>query len=101
MLFLHISDIHFKAPECLNPDTDPDRGVRTRSERHLAAEIAKLGPESQRNPGRPIKYRMSLRPELLGSLAKLGLSRASHTNASIRSFPSQFSAVSINDNDIH
>lgn len=43
MLFLHISDIHFKAPECLNPDTDPDRGVRTRIERHLAAQVAKLG----------------------------------------------------------
>jgi predicted phosphodiesterase len=43
MLFLHISDIHFKAPECLNPDTDPDRGVRTRIERHLAAQVSKLG----------------------------------------------------------
>jgi len=43
MLFLHISDIHFKAPECLNPDTDPDRGVRTRLERHLATQIAKIG----------------------------------------------------------
>ncbi|MEH2612950.1 metallophosphoesterase [Bradyrhizobium sp. AZCC 1693] len=43
MLFLHVSDIHFKAPECLNPDTDPDRGVRTRIERHLAAQVQKLG----------------------------------------------------------
>jgi predicted phosphodiesterase len=43
MLFLHVSDIHFKTPECLNPDTDPDRGVRTRIERHLAAQIPKLG----------------------------------------------------------
>lgn len=43
MFFLHISDIHFKAPECLNPDTDPDRPVRTRLERHLATQIAKLG----------------------------------------------------------
>ncbi|WP_247789911.1 metallophosphoesterase [Bradyrhizobium sp. 155] len=43
MLFLHISDIHFKAPECLTPDTDPDRGVRTRIERHLATQIPRLG----------------------------------------------------------
>jgi 3',5'-cyclic AMP phosphodiesterase CpdA len=43
MLFLHVSDIHFKAPECLNPDTDPDRGIRTRIERHLATQIPKLG----------------------------------------------------------
>lgn len=43
MLLLHISDIHFKAPQCLNPDMDPDRGVRTRLERHLATQIARLG----------------------------------------------------------
>ncbi|WP_338821398.1 metallophosphoesterase [Bradyrhizobium septentrionale] len=43
MLLLHISDIHFKAPQCLNPDMDPDRGVRTRLERHLATQVARLG----------------------------------------------------------
>ena len=43
MLLLQISDIHFQAPQCLNPDTDPDRGVRTRIERHLASQIALLG----------------------------------------------------------
>ncbi|MFL9499136.1 hypothetical protein DNX69_06555 [Rhodopseudomonas palustris] len=43
MLFLHVSDIHFKAPECLDPDTDPDKGIRTRMERHLATQVSKLG----------------------------------------------------------
>jgi predicted MPP superfamily phosphohydrolase len=43
MLLLHISDIHFRAPHCLNPDMDPDRGVRTRLERHLQSQLSKLG----------------------------------------------------------
>jgi predicted phosphodiesterase len=43
MLLLHISDIHFQAPQCLNPDMDPDRGVRTRLERHLASQVALFG----------------------------------------------------------
>lgn len=30
MLLLHISDIHFRAPDCVNPDLDPDRPYRTR-----------------------------------------------------------------------
>jgi hypothetical protein len=24
MLLLHISDIHFREPDCVNPDLDPD-----------------------------------------------------------------------------
>jgi DNA repair exonuclease SbcCD nuclease subunit len=43
MLLLHISDIHFRAPQCLTPDTDPDRGIRTRMMRHLGAQLAVLG----------------------------------------------------------
>lgn len=43
MLLLQISDIHFQAPQCLNPDTDPDRGIRTRIERHLAEQLSVLG----------------------------------------------------------
>jgi predicted phosphodiesterase len=43
MLLLHISDIHFQAPQCLNPDMDTDRGVRTRLERHLGSQVALLG----------------------------------------------------------
>jgi hypothetical protein len=43
MLLLQISDIHFRSPQCLNPDTDPDRGIRTRMMRHLREQVAKLG----------------------------------------------------------
>jgi hypothetical protein len=43
MLLLQISDIHFQSPQCLNPDTDPDRGIRTRMMRHLREQVAKLG----------------------------------------------------------
>jgi 3',5'-cyclic AMP phosphodiesterase CpdA len=43
MLLLHISDIHFRAPQCLNPDSDPDRGIRTRMMRYLKAQLATLG----------------------------------------------------------
>ena len=43
MLLLHISDIHFRVPQCLNPDTDPDRGIRTRMMRHLQAQVARRG----------------------------------------------------------
>lgn len=43
MLILHISDIHFKSPECLKPDTDPDFAIRTRMMRDLSQQVAKLG----------------------------------------------------------
>ena len=43
MLLLHISDIHFRAPQCLHPETDPDRGIRTRMVRHLQGQLARLG----------------------------------------------------------
>ena len=29
MLLLHISDIHFRTPDCLNPDLDPEKPIRT------------------------------------------------------------------------
>ncbi len=44
MLILHISDIHFKSPECLSPDTDPDLPIRTRMMRDLREQISTLGP---------------------------------------------------------
>jgi predicted phosphodiesterase len=44
MLFLHLSDIHFRAPQCLTPDTDRDRPYRTRLERDLVRRVAELGP---------------------------------------------------------
>jgi predicted MPP superfamily phosphohydrolase len=44
MLLLHISDIHFKEPDCLDEFTDPDRPIRTRVMRDLEARLDKLGP---------------------------------------------------------
>ena len=43
MLMLHISDIHFKSPECLDPAQDPDLAVRTRMMRDLAQQVGMLG----------------------------------------------------------
>jgi 3',5'-cyclic AMP phosphodiesterase CpdA len=44
MLLLHISDIHFRAPDCVNPDLDPDRPYRTRMVQDARARIGQLGP---------------------------------------------------------
>jgi 3',5'-cyclic AMP phosphodiesterase CpdA len=44
MLLLHISDIHFRAPDCLNPDLDPDRPYRTRMVQDAHARTQTLGP---------------------------------------------------------
>jgi predicted MPP superfamily phosphohydrolase len=46
MLILHISDIHFRAPHCLDPDQDPDRPYRTRLLRDVRALVAEHGPVS-------------------------------------------------------
>ncbi|KKA10421.1 hypothetical protein VP03_29445 [Sinorhizobium meliloti] len=43
MLMLHISDIHFRAPDCLDPWMDPDSPIRTRMMRDLAEQVQKLG----------------------------------------------------------
>jgi predicted phosphodiesterase len=43
MLMLHISDIHFKSPDCLNPLMDPELPIRTRMMRDLAEQVKKLG----------------------------------------------------------
>lgn len=43
MLLMHISDIHFTAPECLTPSLDPDRPFRTRLMRDARARTASLG----------------------------------------------------------
>lgn len=43
MLMLHISDIHFKSPDCLDPWMDPDAPIRTRMMRDLADQVQKLG----------------------------------------------------------
>lgn len=43
MLLLHISDIHFRAPDCVNPDLDPDRPYRTRMVQDARARTEALG----------------------------------------------------------
>src|SRR6266702_513431 len=43
MRILHLSVIHFRVPQCLNPATDRDRPYRTRLERDLAKRAAALG----------------------------------------------------------
>lgn len=43
MLLLHISDIHFRAPDCVNADLDPDRPYRTRLLQDARARTAILG----------------------------------------------------------
>lgn len=44
MLLLHISDIHFRAPECVNPALDADRPFRTRLVQDVRARADALGP---------------------------------------------------------
>lgn len=43
MLFLHISDIHFRSPDCLDPFTDPEFPIRTHIMRDLAQQIVERG----------------------------------------------------------
>ncbi len=44
MLLLHISDIHFRAPDCLDPDLDPDRPYSTRLVQDVRARVAEMEP---------------------------------------------------------
>lgn len=43
MLLLHISDIHFREPNCVDPNLDPDRPYRTIMIRDARARAARLG----------------------------------------------------------
>lgn len=43
LLLLHLSDIHFKEPYCLNPDTDQDHPVRTALLNDIRAMVDRLG----------------------------------------------------------
>ena len=43
MLILHVSDIHFKSPQCLDPTQDPDFAIRTRMMRDLVKQVELLG----------------------------------------------------------
>jgi GTPase-associated adaptor domain/Calcineurin-like phosphoesterase len=44
MLLLHISDIHFREPDCLNPAMDPDLPYRTLILRDVRERVRVLGP---------------------------------------------------------
>jgi predicted MPP superfamily phosphohydrolase len=44
MLLLHLSDIHFRSPDCVNPDLDPDRPFRTRMLQDARQRTETLGP---------------------------------------------------------
>ena len=57
MLMLHISDIHFKSPECLQPEMDPDHSIRTRMMRDLQEQVKKLGNVGAILIGGDIAYR--------------------------------------------
>jgi predicted phosphodiesterase len=56
MRILHLSDIHFNAPQCLDPDSDRDRPYRTRLERDLVKRVAALGPIDAIMVGGDIAY---------------------------------------------
>jgi predicted phosphodiesterase len=43
MLLLHVSDIHFRSPDCLEPDLDPERPYRTMLLRDVRARVRELG----------------------------------------------------------
>ena len=43
MLLLHISDIHFREPDCINPDLDPDRPYRTRMLQDVRQRVQATG----------------------------------------------------------
>lgn len=44
MLLLHISDIHFREPDCVNPELDPDRPYRTRMIQDVRQRVQVIGP---------------------------------------------------------
>lgn len=43
MIILNVSDIHFREPECIRPDTDPDLPYRTRMLQDLREQVQILG----------------------------------------------------------
>ena len=57
MLILHISDIHFKAPDCLDPWMDPDSPIRTRMMRDLTKQVEQIGEVGAILVGGDIAYK--------------------------------------------
>ena len=44
MLLLHISDIHFTEPDCLEEETDQEHTIRMRVAGHLRSKVDEMGP---------------------------------------------------------
>src|SRR5450830_256861 len=57
MLLLHLSDIHFRVPQCLRPDTDPDRTFRSLMLRDIRNQVSELGAVGAILIGGDIAYR--------------------------------------------
>ena len=57
MLLLHISDIHFKAPDCINPASDPNRPIRSYMVRDIQQQVVTLGPAAAILIGGDIAFR--------------------------------------------
>jgi predicted MPP superfamily phosphohydrolase len=57
MLILHISDIHFKVPDCLDPWMDPDSPIRTRMMRDLTKQVEQIGEVDAILVGGDIAYK--------------------------------------------
>ena len=59
-MLLHISDIHFRASDCLDINLDPDRPYRTLMLRDISACMAELGPVGAILIGGDIAFRGAL-----------------------------------------
>jgi predicted MPP superfamily phosphohydrolase len=57
MLLLHISDIHFREPDCVKPHLDPERPYRTRMVQDVRNRTEALGPVGAILVGGDIAYK--------------------------------------------
>ena len=57
MLLLHISDIHFRSPDCTDPETDPTRPNRSVMVRSVREQVAKHGSVDALLVGGDIAFR--------------------------------------------
>lgn len=57
MLLLHISDIHFEEPACLDPDGDQDHTIRRRIANHLRTKVEEFGSVDAILVGGDIAYK--------------------------------------------
>lgn len=61
MLILHVSDIHFRHPQCADRTTDPDRVYRTEMMHDIDAQVRERGPVSAILVGGDIAFKASPR----------------------------------------